>query len=378
MNKSLKTHFPLTRVNWMFLILAIAFLTLGSMAQAANFELGILFTEYGMLVVPVILLGVFSGVDLKKSLRLNKLPLKVAFKIAGASLLMIPVVGFLNVSMIAVMSTFFEYIPPTMPAPTAGANFLITFFVMAITPGICEELFFRGMVLNAFEGKQGIRYAAFLSAVLFGVFHFNVANLLGPIFLGLLFAWLVQVTDSIYAGMIGHAINNGFAVTVSFLLTRGQNISMENGSDFTDLFLENKDILIAGLFGAAGLLLLIAIPLFFGGLAIYRTIRLDYLKTGDLIKISGQNFIVTGGSGLNLYLFPYDVIPMVEHYEEAIRFVDLKALRDDRMVKPVSKHWNKIVAPRMKFIDRFPLIATVLMYIAMAVYLLLTFRGIFA
>jgi membrane protease YdiL (CAAX protease family) len=378
LNNGLRSHYPLTPVNWLFLLLAGAFLTLGSMAQAANFELGILFTEYGLLIVPLLLLGLFFRVDLKRSLRLNRLPVKVGLKIAGATLLMIPLVAFLNVTVIAVLTTFFEYIPPTAPEPSQGTGFLITFFVMAITPGICEELFFRGMVMNAFEGRFGYRFAALLSALLFGIFHFNLANFLGPILLGVLFAWLVQVTGSIFAGMVGHAVNNGFAVILSYLITRGQGVAMETGPDLTELFLENKDMLMASLFGAAGLLLLLAVPFAFMGLAIYRNIRLDYLKSGDRLKVSGQQFVVTGGSGSKVYLYPYDVIPAEEDYQEAIRFVDLKALRRDRTVRMVSKHWERAERPVMKFKDSLPLLLTGVLYIGIGIYLLLMFRGLFS
>jgi hypothetical protein len=249
---------------------------------------------------------------------------------------------------------------------------------MAITPGICEELFFRGMVMNAFEGRFGYRFAALLSALLFGIFHFNLANFLGPILLGVLFAWLVQVTGSIFAGMVGHAVNNGFAVILSYLITRGQGVAMETGPDLTELFLENKDMLMASLFGAAGLLLLLAVPFAFMGLAIYRNIRLDYLKSGDRLKVSGQQFVVTGGSGSKVYLYPYDVIPAEEDYQEAIRFVDLKALRRDRTVRMVSKHWERAERPVMKFKDSLPLLLTGVLYIGIGIYLLLMFRGLFS
>jgi len=101
MNNLLKPHYPLTPVSWAFLVLAAAFLTLGSMAQAAHFELGVIFTEYGLLVVPLVLLGIALKVDLKAALRFNPIPVKVGLKIFGASLLMIPGVAFLNVTVIA-------------------------------------------------------------------------------------------------------------------------------------------------------------------------------------------------------------------------------------------------------------------------------------
>lgn len=382
MNGALKPHYPLTPVAWSFLALAGAFLTLGSMAQSANFELGVLFTEYGLLVVPLVLLGIVLKVDLKKALRLKPIPVRIGLKIVAASLLMIPGVAFLNVTVIAFLMTFFHYLPQTLPEPSAGSGFLISFFIMAITPGICEELFFRGMMMNAFEGRFGFRFAALLSAVLFGMFHFNPANLLGPIFLGLLFAWLVQVTDSILAGVIGHAVNNGFAVTLSFLMTRGQSVAMEPGMDLTELFLESKDLLVASLFGAAGLMLLLAVPLVGWGLMIYRSIRLEYMRSGDLLKISDQQFVVTStsqpaSSGPLVYLYPYDQVPEAAYYEDAIRLVNLKALSRERKVRIVNRHWLKVARPPMKLKESLPLWGGAVLYVAIGAYLMMMFRGIF-
>lgn len=383
MKEQLSPHYPLTPVSWAFLILAAAFLTLGSMAQSANFELGVLFTEYGLLVIPLVLIGLVFKVDLKKALRFNPIPVRIGLKIFGASLLMIPGVAFLNVTIIAILMMTVHFIPQTLPEASAGTGFLVSFFVMAITPGICEELFFRGMVMNALEGRFGYRFAAVLSAVLFGLFHFNLANLVGPIFLGLLFGWLVQVTDSIYAGMIGHAVNNGFAVTISYLMTRGQDISMETGMDLTELFLENKDMLIASLAGAAGLLLVIAVPLVAFGLVIYRSIRLEYLKPGDILRISGQQFVVTGrplavaaGGDPQAWLYPYDQVPAVEHYEDAISLVNLNAVRRERQVRISNRHWVKGERPKMKLKESLPLWSGAVLYLAIGVYLILMFRGI--
>lgn len=381
MSAPLKSHYPMTPVSWAFLILAGAFLTLGSMAQAANFELGIIFTEYGLLVMPLLIMGFALKVDVKKALRLNPIPVKIGLKIVGASLLMIPGVAFLNVTVIAILMTTVHFIPQTLPEPSAGAGFFVSFFVMAVTPGICEELFFRGMIMNALEGRFGFRFAAILSAVLFGLFHFNLANLLGPIFLGLLFAWLVQVTNSIYAGMIGHAVNNGFAVTISWLMSRGQAVSMETGMDLTELFLENKDMLIASLAGAAGLLLVVAVPMVCFGLTIYRSIRLEYLKSGDVLKVSGQQFVVTGrknaevGAGSAVWLYPYDQVPAAEHYEDAISLVDLRSLRRDRQVRTASKHWIKVPRPKMRLKESLPFWGGGVLYIAIGIYLILVFRG---
>ncbi len=70
------------------------------------------------------------------------------------------------------------------------------------------------------ERKKAIIY----SAILFGIFHFNVQNLLGPIYLGLLFGIIAYKTDSIYPTIIGHTVNNTIALTIGYFATRAEQV----------------------------------------------------------------------------------------------------------------------------------------------------------
>lgn len=51
----------------------------------------------------------------------------------------------------------------------AGGAWLVTFFLVAVP----EELFFRGVLLNLLLPRLGKRSALAVSAVLFGLSHFN-------------------------------------------------------------------------------------------------------------------------------------------------------------------------------------------------------------
>jgi len=53
--------------------------------------------------------------------------------------------------------------------PQLGGAFLLTFFFIAVP----EELFFRGWLQNLLERRMGRTAALFLTAVLFGLAHFN-------------------------------------------------------------------------------------------------------------------------------------------------------------------------------------------------------------
>lgn len=102
-----------------------------------------------------------------------------------------------------------------VPAPGSITELWIQIFVIVLLPAICEEIFFRGIVFGTLE-PLGIRAAIIISAFYFSLFHFDIRNLLGPFFLGLLFAWFCYRTGSIIAGILAHFTNNILAVLVNW------------------------------------------------------------------------------------------------------------------------------------------------------------------
>ncbi len=204
--------------NIIYLIVAGILLTLGSYVQGLNLKSGLIITEYILILLPVIIYLKLKGASFKTTLKLKKLRLKHGLMIVGATLLNYPIALFFNLIMMTIISMFSEIQPLPIPTATSFGQYLGLFFIIAISAGICEEVFFRGMLLSVYEKEYGGKEAIIITAILFGIFHFNPQNLLAPIVLGLFFGYLVQLTGSIYAGIIGHIANNGIAVTLGYIL----------------------------------------------------------------------------------------------------------------------------------------------------------------
>ena len=65
--------------------------------------------------------------------------------------------------------------------------------------------------------------------MLFRSYHFNIQNLLGPIFLGVIFGYMVYKTGSIFTSMIAHGVNNAIALSISyFLVDKLDNFPVES------------------------------------------------------------------------------------------------------------------------------------------------------
>ena len=91
---------------------------------------------------------------------------------------------------------------------------ILTLFHVALVPAICEETLYRGYVMRAFEKSWGIWPAIIVSGILFGMYHIQLSNLIPLAGLGILFAYLTWVADSIYPAIIAHLVNNGGSVLI--------------------------------------------------------------------------------------------------------------------------------------------------------------------
>ena len=109
-----------------------------------------------------------------------------------------------------------ELLPLHIPAAESGREYIKNILVIAFAAGVGEELFFRGFLLKGYEWL-GERKAVIYSAILFGIFHFNIQNFVGPAFLGIVFAVMSIKTGSVAAPVVGHFINNAVSVTFMFI-----------------------------------------------------------------------------------------------------------------------------------------------------------------
>jgi len=93
----------------------------------------------------------------------------------------------------------------------------IVIAVVAITPAICEEVMFRGFIQKSFELKYKPFLGALITAIFFGIYHFNPYAFFPLVLLGLYLGYAAYKSDSILVPVILHFINNLFAV-VLFLI----------------------------------------------------------------------------------------------------------------------------------------------------------------
>lgn len=97
-------------------------------------------------------------------------------------------------------------------------SFVVNLLMIAILPAVAEEFIFRGCFQQIFTGwTRSIHWGVWLSAALFSAIHFQFFGFLPRMLLGVFFGYFAAWSGSIWPGVLGHFLNNGTALIVSYL-----------------------------------------------------------------------------------------------------------------------------------------------------------------
>ncbi|WP_185852133.1 type II CAAX endopeptidase family protein [Blattabacterium cuenoti] len=89
---------------------------------------------------------------------------------------------------------------------------------------ICEEVLFRGIILNGMlKNKTHPIKAILFSSFLFGLTHMNPWQFVGGIIIGSFIGFIYFITSSIIDCILLHIFNNAFAIFTMFFFMRNEN-----------------------------------------------------------------------------------------------------------------------------------------------------------
>ena len=100
--------------------------------------------EYVYILLPVILFMLIQRRNFKKTLRLNSMNIQSLFIVLGISLLMQPFLLFISAAASQFLGNQLEALLEEGPK----YSFMMSMFVMAVTPAICEEALMRGVIFG--------------------------------------------------------------------------------------------------------------------------------------------------------------------------------------------------------------------------------------
>ncbi|MEM6316910.1 MAG: CPBP family intramembrane glutamic endopeptidase [Bacteroidota bacterium] len=104
---------------------------------------------------------------------------------------------------------------------------------------VCEEIIFRGIILEGLSKKYRSTVAIGISALIFGLVHLQPLQIIGAFVAGLVFGWIYLKTQSLWIVILLHVANNAFSFALG-----------DAASESTRTVLGN-DILYVGSFSVA-------------------------------------------------------------------------------------------------------------------------------
>jgi sodium transport system permease protein len=192
----------------------IGLMTLGPILVQHLGLVGIVLSELILLLLPTIGFLQARGLPVAFSLGLSTINLSalVGGALAGAGAFWL----------VALLEVLLERILPVPPQLEESLRHLVNgpssviwgVLALAVTPALCEEGLFRGLVQPSLTQRVGARAAIVATALLFAAFHLSIYRFLPTALLGLLLGFLRQRTGSLWPAVAFHTVNNALVLTL--------------------------------------------------------------------------------------------------------------------------------------------------------------------
>ena len=214
-------------------------------------------SHFTVFFIPAVIYTIVTKSDIKGLFRLNKLHFKDILIIILLSFACQPIMNACS----AISNLFFENNVSTLLFDIADTPILILLMLMALMPSITEEITLRGIVLSGYNDKS-ITKAALVNGLLFGIFHLDGHQFLYAAVVGFLLAYVVRITNSIFASMIMHFIINGTSVVMQQLIIKVYRLlNMEEVLQQTQTVSFNEKLIVVKVWCVIGI---VFIPAVFG------------------------------------------------------------------------------------------------------------------
>lgn len=200
----------------LYVIVFLLLLVFGSIVQGLHFEIGMIITQWVIILLPTLWFLRRYRVDRAGFVRFKALE----WRFVPVIILLSASFWLLNMAIAAGMVTGLMeigYEPVVvLEPPQTLQHYLVYIFVISISAGICEEVLFRGAIMPSLE-ERGTIPAVVFSSLLFALFHVSFLNLFSTFMLGAVIAVVVIKTGSLWGGILYHMLNNFYAVTYLYL-----------------------------------------------------------------------------------------------------------------------------------------------------------------
>lgn len=213
------------KINFIFLMTFLAAILVGGIFTIMEKEFDInVFENYflnliiyqSVLILPTLIYIIINKLNIKEFIRFKKVKIANVFLIILFAYLISPVMSLLNqISMLFATN----YINDTVRNALDGEALFLGLLFIAFIPCVFEEIVYRGAFFNEYRKVNTLK-GILLSGFLFGLMHLNINQFIYAASMGIIFAFLIEATDSILASMITHFVINGTSVLLVYMLPK--------------------------------------------------------------------------------------------------------------------------------------------------------------
>ncbi len=204
--------------SWFFLSLICVYLCVVMILWKTNIGSHItmvqnLILSQSMIFVPTIIYILISKCDLRETLRLKKTHWLAIIIVPAFVVALEPLMTLINaISLLWVESATTELATGLV----SNHKLWVSTLLMAVTPGIVEELAYRGVIMGSY--RYGSRLAAIIiGGIMFGAMHMNFNQMAYAMVLGMMLGFLAEATGSIFTTMYAHFCFNEISVIISYI-----------------------------------------------------------------------------------------------------------------------------------------------------------------
>jgi sodium transport system permease protein len=187
----------------------------GTALQGWRLHAGLALTQYAVILLPVLFAIWYGKFNARSTLNLRMpTPMDVAgtaFVALAWPVLMIEI-GFIQSRFLKVPEEFAILSEKLFDIGGLPGGVFMLLLIVAVSPAICEEALFRGVLLSALRGRLPAWATVLGVGLLFGAFHLSFYRLVPTALSGIVFTYLVLRTGSIVCSAVAHFALNGLAI----------------------------------------------------------------------------------------------------------------------------------------------------------------------
>lgn len=243
-----------------------------------------------------------------------------------------PMIWLLNL----ITQLFFTQPINDMINASIGLPYLVSVLIVAVFPGIFEELVTRGIFVYNY-GNKSIWVTSIMSGLVFGMIHMNINQFSYAFVLGFFFSIIVHITGSIFTSIAMHFTINFINISMLYVSQSEFFQSLNDSIGTTEAMsdISTREVIIQSLPGFLGLLLF-SLPLL-------------YVLWRGLVAVNGKKALVR--SNAPAYMF-FEINPDDE-------------LPDDRIYELVNDAKSKLAKTKEKVIT-LPFIFFTIIFLILA------------